>query len=106
MPAKSPTVPSLILDKIDHLETNLSGQIHDMNANLGGRITELAGKVSVQNGRVGKLESCVTTIQTERAMEANPSRLNRKQVGITLSVGGAVGAVVIKLLTWLAERAG
>lgn len=97
-PPADPTVLSLINDKIDTLEGNLTREITTLGEGLGMRITELSGRVQIQNGRVGKLERGQQ--QLEDAQQAQG--LDKKQIAALLGSGGIVGALALELAKhWL-----
>lgn len=100
-PSAEPTVLSLINEKIDTLENNITHSIDILKEDLGTRITELSTTVKVQNGRIGRVEQAHATCQAERATER---RLSRKQIGLIGGGGLISGAALIQVLRWLGER--
>lgn len=105
MPAKAkptadPTVLSLINEKIDTLETNISHEIGLLKEDLGGRISELSTTVKVQNGRIGRVETAHLECQAERRTE---KRMTPR--GIALIGGGGMisGALLLEVLRYIGE---
>ena len=101
-PTADPTVLSLINDKIDTLQDNLTRTITDGNTHLGGRIDSLETTVLKQNGRIGRVEIAHTTCQTERRTEV---RLSNRQRAALFGGGGVSGAAILALLKWVVARA-
>jgi hypothetical protein len=104
MPARQPAVVSLLVNRIDHLETSLSGSIVQMQEHLGTRITDLTERVKVQNSRIAKCEDAIHAEEVEvaRAM-SNAQPINRKQVALIGGTGLVSGAVILELLGRLGE---
>lgn len=99
-PTADPTVLSLINDKIDTLEGNISHEIGLLKEDLGGRITELSTTVKVQNGRIGRVETAHLQCQAERVTE---KRMTPKGVALIGGGGMISGAVILELLKYIGE---
>ena len=97
MPTRSPDVLGLITGRIDHMESNLTDQLHDVKADLGKRIDELSSRVSVQNGRVGKLETCMAKMEAEVEADLNKP-MDKRKVALIGGSGLVGGAALLELL--------
>ncbi len=106
MPTRHPDVLPLLTAQITRLETNLTSQLHDVKGDLGCRITELAQRVGAQNGRVGKLETSLTKIETELDDDVRETRANRKRAVLVGTGGVLSGAAIIEVLRWIAGAFG
>lgn len=106
MPSRNPDVLALLTAQITRLETNLTTQLHDVKGDLGCRITELAQRVGAQNGRVGKLETSLTKLETELEEDVRETRIARKRT-VAVGAGGVLsGAAIIEVLRWLTGALG
>lgn len=98
MPNRSPDIVGLLTNRIDHLETNLTGQIHDVRSDLGGRMDDLNARVAIQNGRVGKLETCVAKMEAEVEADLNKPAMDKRKVALIGGSGVVGGAALLELL--------
>ena len=97
MPTRSPDILGLLTSRIDHMESNLATQIHDVRDDIGRRLDELSGRVAVQNGRVVKLETCVARLEERTPM------MDKRRLAL-IGTGGLIGgAGVIELVKWVGQ---
>ena len=102
MPTRSPDILGLLTSRIDHMESNLATQIHDVREDLGHRLDDLNGRVAIQNGRVSTLEKCVSRLEVEVEADLNKPWDRRKMA--LIGTGGLIGgAGVIELVKWVGE---
>lgn len=99
MPTRSPDILGLITNRIDHLETNLTSQMHDIRTDLGERISELAVKVNCQNGRVNELEKQV--VKLDAAIQKDIEKpMDKRKIALVGTGGILSGAAIIEALSW------
>jgi hypothetical protein len=89
--ASAPTINGLIVARIDDLQVNLSGQIHDLKVDLGERIQAVDERVKVQNSRIGKCEAALLEHATAQDTAA---RFSGRHMGAAV-VGTALGSPVL-----------
>lgn len=104
MPVRQPAVVALLVDRIDHLETSLTGSMVQMQEHIGTRISDLTERVRVQNSRIAKCEESIhkEEVEVAKAM-SNVQPVNRKQVALIGGGGIVSGAVILELLGRLGE---
>ena len=100
MPTRSPDILALITNRIDHLETNLTSQMHDIRTDLGERISELALKVNCQNGRVNELEKQVVKLDVAIENDLVKPTMDKRKVALIGGGGIISGAALIEVLGW------
>lgn len=101
MPTRSPDILGLITNRIDHLETNLTSQMHDIRTDLGERISELAIKVNCQNGRVNEMEKQIVKLDANIQTDLAKPAMDKRKIAL-IGTGGIVsGAALIEALSWI-----
>lgn len=100
MPTRSPDILGLITNRIDHLETNLTSQMHDIRTDLGERISELAIKVNCQNGRVNEMEKQIVKLDAAIQNDLDKPTIDKRKVALIGGGGIISGAALIEALSW------
>jgi hypothetical protein len=101
MPTRSPDILGLITNRIDHLETNLTSQMHDIRTDLGERISELAIKVNCQNGRVNEMEKQIVKLDANIQTDLAKPAMDKRKIALVGTGGIVSGAALIEALSWI-----
>jgi len=104
MPSRSPDIIALITNHIDHLETNLTSQMHDVRTDLGERISELSAKVNCQNGRVNEMEKQIVKLDVAIERDLDRPMMDKRKIALIGSGGIVSGAALIEILGWIVGK--
>lgn len=103
MPTRQPAVLTLIINRIDHMETSVTNSIEQMQGHLSQRIDDLTERVKVQNSRIAKCEDKIggqDRIIAATQLESRP--WDKKRVAFVGGGGLISGAALVEVLKWLA----
>ncbi len=95
MPTRQPAVISLLIDRIDSLETSLTKRIDVSDEQIGRRIDDLTTRVGAQNGRIGKCEERISAEDSDIKVLIARQRVNKRQWAMVSGASAAGGAILL-----------